>query len=414
MRILITHCYSWKNKGDAAILISEIGLINRLFSNQDIEIDIMSYAPELDREYYLKLNNVREVYSNMINTYKLSKNKYINRLQRLFYLIVHFIKYKYFRKSLLKDFYSQRFQEADLIFPVGGGWLGNNAVLVNMVVLLQLYITTLYGKPVIMIGNSVQPSDSRFITKTLKQVLSKVDRIYLREELSYKYLCEHLGLDNCRQLNDLAFLLPCQEADVYIDKYISKNSKDANYIIGFTVRKWKPEIYEDYISSVAGAIEYFIEKHRALFVFIPQVNYLNDNDIEVAYAVRDKLKTVNQSKVVVIEEDIRPEMIKGLMAEFDCFLGTRMHSNIFSTSMGIPTVAIAYENKTIGIMSELNMSDYILDIETLKKEDIIDKLELCINNRENIKQELKSNIDKMKNNIIKTLEEDDILKSYYI
>ena len=72
--------------------------------------------------------------------------------------------------------------------------------------------------------------------------------------------------------------------------------------------------------------------------------------------------------------------IKGLIGTFDFFIGTRMHSNIFATSMYIPTVAIAYEKKTNGIMKMLNLKEYIVEMDDITPETLTKKIEELINN----------------------------------
>ncbi|TOG57529.1 hypothetical protein CGI98_23495, partial [Vibrio parahaemolyticus] len=51
-------------------------------------------------------------------------------------------------------------------------------------------------------------------------------------------------------------------------------------------------------------------------------------------------------------------------SKFDVVTGTRFHSVIFSQVYGVPAFAIAYGgNKSRGIMRELGLEDYVVDIE---------------------------------------------------
>jgi colanic acid/amylovoran biosynthesis protein len=54
-----------------------------------------------------------------------------------------------------------------------------------------------------------------------------------------------------------------------------------------------------------------------------------------------------------------------MYAAADLHLGTRMHSDILAMSAGTPAVAIAYEDKTVGLMEMMDLRDLLLDIESL-------------------------------------------------
>ena len=63
-----------------------------------------------------------------------------------------------------------------------------------------------------------------------------------------------------------------------------------------------------------------------------------------------------------------------------------MHSNIFALSECVPTLAIAYEKKTNGIMSTVGMDKYVLDINNISESQIIDKINKLIDNKNNIRK----------------------------
>ena len=86
-----------------------------------------------------------------------------------------------------------------------------------------------------------------------------------------------------------------------------------------------------------------------------------------------------------------------------------MHSNIFATSMSIPTVAIAYEKKTNGIMETVGLEDYIVEIDTITSESLIYKIDKCIENENELRNKLNENIPQLKNKILMRI--NDVLKN---
>ena len=74
-----------------------------------------------------------------------------------------------------------------------------------------------------------------------------------------------------------------------------------------------------------------------------------------------------------------------------------MHATIASTSMHVPTVAIAYSDKTHGIIGKmLGQDKCIIDIKELNYESLISKINDACENREKIKKELEVKIPMVK------------------
>ena len=139
---------------------------------------------------------------------------------------------------------------------------------------------------------------------------------------------------------------------------------------------------------------------NAYFIFVPQVIVENGNDTIVAQEIKDLLPTKIQENFIILNDDLSPMQIKGLIENFDFFIGTRMHSNIFATSMNVPTVAIAYEKKTNGIMKMLNLEEYIIEMDNITSDELTKKLEKLIENKDDIKDILKIRIAEVKKEIL--------------
>ena len=88
----------------------------------------------------------------------------------------------------------------------------------------------------------------------------------------------------------------------------------------------------------------------------------------------------------------------------DYFVGTRMHSNIFATSMAVPTTAIAYEKKTNGIMETVGLQHYVVEINDITAEDLYNKVEDMIVNKKKIKKQLSCNIKDIRKEILEKIE----------
>ena len=92
------------------------------------------------------------------------------------------------------------------------------------------------------------------------------------------------------------------------------------------------------------------------------------------------------------------------------FIGTRLHSVIFSLSVGTPSINIAYHGtKSQGILAGIrDLEKYVIDINTINEEILLDGIKDLLINKDKIKQDLTDDISTMKN----TLE--DAMKDIYL
>ena len=126
---------------------------------------------------------------------------------------------------------------------------------------------------------------------------------------------------------------------------------------------------ENYINSVKDFMVKELKKRLCVFVFIPQVTVSTGDDTVIAEEIKNRLPEKYQNKFIIKRDDWSPSEIKSLIANMDYFVGTRMHSNIFATSMCVPTTAIAYEKKTNGIMETVGLENYIIEIDDITSSD---------------------------------------------
>ncbi|MEM2129890.1 MAG: polysaccharide pyruvyl transferase family protein, partial [Candidatus Bathyarchaeia archaeon] len=67
-----------------------------------------------------------------------------------------------------------------------------------------------------------------------------------------------------------------------------------------------------------------------------------------------------------------PDEIKGIIGSCDMFIGCRMHAVIASLSMYVPTLAIGYGTKFMGVVGQmLNQEEWLIQIEHFSFEEIL-------------------------------------------
>ena len=235
-----------------------------------------------------------------------------------------------------------------------------------------------------------------------------IDFVFARESITEKYLSEILDDNKHVQIPDMAFMLESSRKKFsFVDDLRLKSDE----LFGITVRNWKfPDLdnkqmaMENYINSVKDFMVKEFEKRKCTFVFIPQVTVSTGDDTIIAEKIKDRLPKKYKKQFIIRRDDWSPSEIKSLIANMDYFVGTRMHSNIFATSMAVPTTAIAYEKKTNGIMETVGLQNYVVEINDITAEDLYNKVEDMIVNKKKIKKQLSCSIKDIRKEILEKIE----------
>lgn len=97
---------------------------------------------------------------------------------------------------------------------------------------------------------------------------------------------------------------------------------------------------------------------------------------------------------VISNTDYDCRDLKCLYSYCDYIVGTRFHSVIFSLASGVPALAISYVgNKSVGIMSDMGLSDYVLHIDSVSAEELKAKFASLVQNKEEVKAKLNTYMD---------------------
>ena len=120
--------------------------------------------------------------------------------------------------------------------------------------------------------------------------------------------------------------------------------------------------------------DYVADSLNATVLLVPHVimpqGASSIDDRSVANDIRKSSE--RQERIFSIQGEYSAEETKGIIGICDLFISSRMHTAIASTSLGIPTIAVAYSHKTYGIIGEMvGCKQYVLDIRELSYESLV-------------------------------------------
>lgn len=414
-KIIISHVYSFDNKGDAALLSVLSKDIHRVFKHASIIILTMD-----------SITNNEKFEENFVQTsfmhyaMKRFETKPLILLNSL-YIMLSSILWAYFYRltkiSLPIEINLKKlcllYANAELILPVGGGYLRSqkNGIgsWLNIALLLHpIKIGSILKKPTILYTQSIGPFSNKLEELMIKNALNNdVEASIIREDKSVELL-RKIGVNrNIYRSIDSGFAFSSNGKKYDIRKLLAIE-KD-RIIIGITARNWmSAEAQSRYELALSQTIRHIITKYKASVVLIPQVTaeFHGDDDRMVHNRIYEMVQDLKN--VYVINEKLDHYQIKSAYDALDLVIGTRFHSVIFSLTSYVPAIAIEYEHKTGGIMKDLALDKWVIKIEEVDIKNLSKMFDKLMLERTGYKKYLKNIMPgyiKKKENAIKIVQE---------
>lgn len=251
--------------------------------------------------------------------------------------------------------------------------------------------------PVVISPSSIGPFYGRLNRALAQWALNKAGMIIAREEISVAILRE-IGVTrpHIYQTTDVAFLLDGRPDRLPEHLRTLLSASHGTLKVGMSVRWYSfpghpdPEGQaEHYMNSMAGLVRHMIEAYGAFVCLTPHVTAGGSTDDDTLITRRvAELSGGKSARLVLIEDDLAPSELKAFYGSMDLFVGVRMHANIFALGAGVPTLAIAYEPKTRGIMDRLGLSDFVVSIREIDEASLCERFDRLFRTRQEVRQKL--------------------------
>lgn len=116
-----------------------------------------------------------------------------------------------------------------------------------------------------------------------------------------------------------------------------------------------------------------------------------ESDPEACRKVRERLPKAFQQRVRIVTGEYDQNEIKGVIGQFDFFIGSRMHACIAALSQGVPCVGVAYSMKFKGVFDSVGMDGWVVDGRKTNSEQAITKIVELYRKRDSVRDTLKKN-----------------------
>lgn len=401
MKILILNGYSDSNKGDLAITDATVSLLKS--KNPGAEIILHSVFSKSDSDFnehnrFIAKTGIKVRQMIVPSPYikeTTSKLDHIYALTRLIssyaLLAIYMLGLKKTVKKISLHHYESLndFFTADKVVMKGGQYIYNDQRGIRGILYLLRMLTPLaLRNDIVLLSHSIGPIQGKIGTLISKKLLAKAKTIYAREDVTFNFLTKTLKLHNVRHIQDMAF---------YYHK--TKPTEATSNKIGVTVVNWnfpeaenREQSRKAYVAALVSTITQLINKQGFEVELVPQVTVRHHgaSDVDLMHEISAQ---VQSSSLKIVDSDLSPQALVDLYSGYKMVIGTRLHSCILALCANTPVLAIKYQGyKTEGVMAAAHLSEYVLDIYTVKDYEIIEKINHIISNLNELKLHINNKV----------------------
>ncbi|RAK09763.1 polysaccharide pyruvyl transferase CsaB [Halanaerobium saccharolyticum] len=327
--IVISGYYGFNNLGDEAVLAGITSLLKN--KNEKLKITVLSASPQKTAELY-DVNSV-------------SRTSLIQILAAL--------------------------AEADLFISGGGSLLQDVTGSFSVPYYLGLaWLAKMQNTKTVYYAQGAGPLNKWWSQKITALTLNRFDILGVRD-LGSKNLLKEIDVKKKIELTvDPVFAL-------YDPLNNMRQQIKGKIEVGISVRPWSI----DYLSELAAGLNKFAQTNNIKFVLFPMHQ---GADEKISRELKGKLKAETE----ICDLPAVPGEALKAFSQLDLFVGVRLHSLIFALLNQIPLLALSYDPKIEGLMTEL---DYLplIKLEDLEAAEIAEKLETIFAERYSLRKKIK-------------------------
>lgn len=233
------------------------------------------------------------------------------------------------------------------------------------------------GAPLILPPQTFGPYRSRDARQQAADIFRKAAQVWARDTNSLEVVQSLLGGDfdpeRHRQTVDAAFALGASPpTDGLRAKLESLRSRSGVLValnvsgLLFNVRGHAKDHFgfqEEYPDLIREILSTLLSADGTNVLLVSHVasSYRHDSDAAACHRIMDELQPNARDRVLATPPDMSARQVKWAVGLADWTCATRMHAAIAAISQGIPTAAIAYSDKTLGVFETAGVADAVVD-----------------------------------------------------
>ena len=245
--------------------------------------------------------------------------------------------------------------------------------------------------PLYLLPQTYGPFKSDQVRRIATKIITQSRMAWARDAHSFRILKEmagkHFDPDRHRCGVDVAFAMPTRQPTMRLGAVGQWLGDRRTPLVGINVSglilndsggsKSRFGLKADYRQVIHGLLSKLLTESDVRVILIPHVvtppgHY--ESDLQASEMIKDGFDDAQQQRIAVAPAFGDPRDVKWLIAQMDWFCGTRMHSTIAALSSCVPTAAIAYSDKTLGVFESCGQGKCVADPRLLDTPEMIASL----------------------------------------
>lgn len=374
--IYISNMHGVANVGDVAIHVAQLAMLTQRFPQAQITL---AYADQVGAQRFFPMHTVVNGLSHWVYTADGHIAPLATRLRRMLALALAIPVLRWGGHARLwltptEQASLHAIARADLVCASGGGYLYDTPVRAtwwrwlswDWYLLADMLVAVWLGRPLVLLPQSFGPMHSRWLRWGLAYVARHAQHIYARESQSSAWLTQH-GIAHT-QASDMAWRLAKPSVAI----------PNTPPILGITAIDWgaqyagfsRQAAYEQLLCDI---MQHYVERGWQIQLFV-QCHDTNPawDDAQVAHRLAARIA---HPAVHVMPFIADPHELQNAYVRLDRLLSTRLHAAILRMACGQPCVVIGYLPKAAGIMHDIGLAAWCLDITHLDAQRVMTALD---------------------------------------
>ena len=367
---LIINAYSFKNAGDAAIMLSTARLMRDLGA-RTVELSTRyDDAPEYARFGVPVISALIPFPARQEG-----EQRAIRAARALYYLaaaLICCIVAPASRPSarrlatLLIPTTREIVGRYDTLVIAGGGYMYSSKRTVNLSLwhsLITIRFGQIFTDEAIMMPQSIGPVTRRLDARLLRWALARVT-VVARETLSLERSLPSVKDLSVRIVDDVAFIPGVD---------VRRRATGGENVVRIVTMDWRwstsvsADAMDRYIRTLAGVADRLTQMGKSVVLgghsALPEHD---QDDVAIAHLVASQATCP-----VEVDPDCSVDHLYEAYSQCSLVIGTRLHSCIMAISVGTPAIALAYQEKSRGVLELAGIPDAVTPVDTVDQEYLI-------------------------------------------
>lgn len=368
-----------KNHGCEAIVRTTTQAIKERFPDAAITL----YSEHPDEDLFFKLPNLDAVIKHKF----MYSSHTIQKFSPDWFRSLYYAKCKpeeqllFYHSIPCRD---KTLKKQDVFLSIGGD---NYCYSTDIQLAAHTYLLKKLHKKIVLWGCSIGKEN---LNEIKINDLRQLDMIIARETITYQNMLD-IGIDPDKLFlhADPAFMLHADYLPLP-DGFIEGDTIGINFspmALSYENKAQKGLAKK----ALYNMVEYILTQTSSAVLLVPHVTKDGGNDLDVLRPIYEQYKETN--RVVLLDDTLNAEQIKGYIARCKAFVGARTHATIAAYSTCVPTLVVGYSVKSVGIAKDIFGTDehLVLPVNNLQSEnDLTQALKYTLDHAEEMKKHLES------------------------